>query len=99
EPDIVHNHLGWGFILFEDSIECPIYHTIHGPITAAYERYTYEQHPHANYISISNNQRKPVPDINWVKTIYNGIDVDAFELGPPKSEREYFVFLGRASHE
>lgn len=97
-PDIVHNHLNWRLLVFSDFIECPMYTTIHGPITSLHERYTYSQFPQANYISISNNQRKAMPELNWVKTIYNGIDLKRFKVNENKN-REYFAFLGRTSQE
>lgn len=97
-PDIVHNHLNWRLLVFSDFIDCPMYTTIHGPITSIHERYTYAQFPNANYISISNNQRKAMPNINWVKTIYNGIDMKRFEVNEHK-DRDYFAFLGRTSQE
>lgn len=97
-PDIVHNHLNWRMLVFSDFIDCPMYTTIHGPISSFHERYTYEHYPDANYISISENQRKAMPDINWVKTIYNGIDVKRFNVGE-KNDRDYFAFLGRTSPE
>lgn len=98
QPDIVHNHFAWRFIQFERFIDCPMYTTIHGPITSIHERYTYADHPDHNYISISDNQRKAMPELNWVKTIYNGIDVSKFEVGK-KEDRKYFAFLGRISPE
>jgi glycosyltransferase involved in cell wall biosynthesis len=39
-----------------------------------------------------------MPDLNWVKTIYNGIDVGKFTVGK-KEDRKYFAFLGRVSPE
>lgn len=98
KPDIVHNHFAWRLVAFADFIDCPTYTTIHGPISSIHERYTYRQFANHNYISISDNQRKALPELNWVKTIYNGIQVDSFKPAK-KSERDYFVFLGRASPE
>ncbi|HYD34986.1 MAG TPA: glycosyltransferase family 4 protein [Vitreimonas sp.] len=95
KPDIVHNHYAWRLIQFLDFIDCPVYSTMHGPLTKIQERYVYQQYPEANYISISNNQRKALPELNWVKTIYNGIEVEKFELGT--GQRDYFVFLGRTT--
>jgi glycosyltransferase involved in cell wall biosynthesis len=97
-PDIVHNHLSWRLIQFSEFIECPMYTTVHGPITALHERYTYEQNADAHYVSISNNQRKAMPDLNWVTTIYNGIDTSIFPFDN-NTNREYFAFLGRTSPE
>jgi glycosyltransferase involved in cell wall biosynthesis len=97
-PDVVHNHLSWRLIQFADFIECPMYTTIHGPITSLHERYTYQNHPQANYVSISDSQRLAMPELNWVKTIYNGIDISQFSI-KGDAQREYFCFLGRTSPE
>lgn len=59
------------------------------------EQYTYEHFPNHNYVSISNNQRLAMPDLNWVKTVYNGIDTSQFSINAP--QRDYFAFLGRSS--
>lgn len=98
KPDIVHNHCSWRLVQFSDFIECPMYTTAHGALTSIHERYTFANNPRENYVSISDNQRLALPEINWVDTIYNGIQVDAFK---PKreSKRDYFAFLGRTSPE
>lgn len=98
DPDIVHNHYGWRLIQFADFIDCPMYTTMHGPITSIHEQYTYQNHASSNYISISNAQQKAMPGLNWVKTIYNGINMEHFQIGE-RNERDYFAFLGRISPE
>jgi glycosyltransferase involved in cell wall biosynthesis len=96
-PDIVHNHFGWRTVLFSKHFNCPMITTVHSPLTAYNERQTYADFPEGNYVSISNNQRKAMPDLNWVGTVYNGIDVNRFDLGTGSGD--YFVFLGRTSPE
>ncbi len=97
KPDVIHNHLSWRLVLFSDFIKIPMFHTIHGPVTDKSHQIAYNRFPKANYISISDYQRTPMPHLNWVKTVYNGIDVNKFELG--EENREYFAFLGRVSPE
>jgi glycosyltransferase involved in cell wall biosynthesis len=97
KPDVVHNHLTWRMVMFERFIRAPMFTTIHGPITALYERSAYTRFSKSNYVSISNNQRKAMPDINWIRTVYNGIDVDAFEFNDTPDD--YLAFLGRISPE
>ncbi len=45
------------------------------------------------FISISDNQRRTIPDLNYAATVYNGIDIDAFKYAP-KAEN-YLMFSGR----
>lgn len=44
------------------------------------------------YISISNAQRRP-NDLNYIKTIYNGLDIDKFPFSD--SEGKYLAWLGK----
>jgi glycosyltransferase involved in cell wall biosynthesis len=49
-------------------------------------------------VSISNDQRRPVPRANFVKTIYHGLSLTA--LRPlPRPTGDYVAFLGRISPE
>ena len=45
------------------------------------------------FISISDNQRRDAPDLNYAATIYNGIDTDHFDFGD-KAEN-YLFYSGR----
>jgi glycosyltransferase involved in cell wall biosynthesis len=49
-------------------------------------------------VSISNDQRKPMPPVNWAGTIYHGLprDLLRFNVTP---EGGYLAFLGRISPE
>jgi glycosyltransferase involved in cell wall biosynthesis len=48
-------------------------------------------------ISISNSQRRPVPQAGWVKTIYHGLPAQL--LTPQPVKPSYLAFLGRISPE
>jgi glycosyltransferase involved in cell wall biosynthesis len=48
-------------------------------------------------ISISNSQRRPVPQAGWVKTIYHGVPAQL--LTPQPVKPSYLAFLGRISPE
>jgi glycosyltransferase involved in cell wall biosynthesis len=48
-------------------------------------------------VSISDDQRRPLPPVNWVRTVYHGLPAD---LLPYRSQPEgYLAFLGRISPE
>jgi glycosyltransferase involved in cell wall biosynthesis len=98
EPDVVYNHQGWRLAPFLDFIHCPVFTTIHGALNTGSEQYIYHRYPQTPLISISNNQRRALPDLNWVKTVYNGIQMERF-AGYLDTERTYFAFLGRTSPE
>ncbi|MBX4198297.1 glycosyltransferase family 4 protein [Candidatus Parcubacteria bacterium] len=101
KPDIVHNHFSWRGVLFSPLYNAPVMTTMHGPVNVYQEQQTFKDFPQGNYVSISNNQRKANPDLNWIKTVYNGIDVSRFDLGEGRGDEkgEYFAFLGRVSPE
>jgi glycosyltransferase involved in cell wall biosynthesis len=46
-------------------------------------------------VSISNNQRLPIPDVNWQATVYHGLPRDLFTFR--KDPGDYLAFLGRVS--
>jgi len=98
KPDVIHNHFAWRLIIFENNIAYPMFSTMHGPVTSIKEIQTYTDHKDHPFVSISNNQRKALPNINWAATVYNGLDMKAF---PTKldNDRDYFAFLGRTSPE
>lgn len=45
------------------------------------------------FISISENQRRDIPDLNYAATIYNGIDTEAFAY--EQEPNNYLMFSGR----
>lgn len=97
EVDVIHNHLGWRFLPFAESFGAPTVTTLHGPLDPAYQKFAYGKFPKQNYVSISDSQREPLPGLNYVKTVYNGIDLSLFEFSPKTGD--YLVFLGRMSPE
>jgi glycosyltransferase involved in cell wall biosynthesis len=95
--DIIHNHIGWRFIPFAQQLSVPVVTTLHKPPGIDYEKLMYTTYPQHPYISISNSQRQSLPELNYIATVYNGIDVDHFTF---KNEPgSYLAFLGRMSPE
>ncbi len=98
EFDIVNDHSGPLAAAVGAAVATPVVHTVHGPLTgrdgelyASLARVA----PQVGLISLSLNQRKPQPDLPWVATCHNALDLDAY---PVHSERgEYLLFLGRMS--
>lgn len=76
--------------------ELPSVTTMHNPIILDELKY-YFKRPNLNLISISNNQRKACPSLNYIGTVYNGEDPAMF---PQVAEPEdYVCFLGRFDRE
>ncbi|MBI5614617.1 glycosyltransferase family 4 protein [Candidatus Gottesmanbacteria bacterium] len=97
EYDIVHSNIGWRMALFGKSVKAPLITTLHGPIGDPYTSAAYSAVPNLPFVSISNNQRKGLPSLNFVDTVYNGIDVSKFPF--VEKPEEYLLFLGRFSPE
>lgn len=97
QNDIIHNHFGWRFLPFCHLFKIPVITTLHGPLDVGYQQVIFNQYPDLPYVSISNSQRKPMKQMNFVATIYNGIDVNKFDYNDRPDN--YVVFLGRMSPE
>lgn len=94
--DIVHNHIGWRVLPFTGMIPHPVVTTLHGPLDIGYQQMVYKPYSHTPFVSISNNQRKPLK-LNYAATVYNGIHVEKFAYLEKKDD--YLAFLGRMSPE
>lgn len=92
EFDIIHNHLGFHPLIFSKLINIPIVTTLHSSTTPDFPDIV--GRVKSNYfVSISNAQRKIIPDLNYVDTIYHGIDTKSynFNLNPRDG---YLLFIG-----
>jgi hypothetical protein len=49
--------------------------------------------PDVGLISISMNQRKPKPDLNWIANCPNALDFSVYPCKPHRGD--YLLFLGR----
>ena len=88
--DILHDHLGPFSLALYGGFNIPILHTLHVP-TNKDRAWTYRK-LNSKLISISNNQRKDAPGLNYVATIYNGTDTNLFRFNP--NPKDYLLFLG-----
>jgi glycosyltransferase involved in cell wall biosynthesis len=86
--DIIHSH---GIDLTELK-DFPNLTTLHGPIDFTNMDY-FESRKDLYYISISQNQQNPMPDLNYVGTVYNGLDPEPFKF--VAEPEDYLCFLGR----
>lgn len=97
--DIVHNHIGWRFTIFSHLLPIPVVTTLHLPPGEPYHRFIYNEFPKSEqYVSISNNQRKSFPELPYLATVYNGIDLEQYPFAH-KKEGDYLLFLARFSPE
>lgn len=97
--DILHIHpIDRALPLALSHPKIPVAYTLHDPIYKwRSEIFKMFQSQNQHYVSISNNQRLPAPDLNYLATVYNGINVDLFPYS--EAHEDYFVFVGRLIKE
>ena len=96
EFDMIHSHVGQAALPFVELITTPTVHTIHGYFPQLSQK-MFKQHPQQNYISISKAQQKDIPELNYIGTVYNAIDIDQYTFHPEPQQPPYLAFLGRIS--
>jgi len=97
EFDIIHFHIDYiHFPLFR---RCSIPHltTLHGRLDVKDIIPLYREFKEMPVVSISNAQRKPLPWVNWVGTVYHGLPKNLYKFYPERGK--YLAFLGRISPE
>jgi glycosyltransferase involved in cell wall biosynthesis len=78
--------------LFAPYRRVPTVVTVHGPLEG-WMRRLYGAMRDVRFIAISDSQRGTAPELDWLATVHNGIDVDASPFRERKGDA--FVFLGR----
>ena len=97
EFDVLHFHIDYFPLSLFTRQNVPFLTTIHGRLDVKEFVETFGTFKDAPFVSISNNQRKPIPNLNWVRTVLHGMP--AHILTPQPVKQEYAAFLGRVSPE
>jgi glycosyltransferase involved in cell wall biosynthesis len=97
EFDIIHSHGDWCYLPLLTRLGVPFVTTLHGRLDIFRLPRLVDMFPHAHFVSISNNQRSPLPNANWAATIYHGFP--PAWLRPSFGPGQYLAFLGRLSPE
>lgn len=98
EFDIIHSHVGCAALPYVKLVKTPTVHTLHGIFTPDNEK-LFTHAKNQPYISISDSQRNTTLGLNYVATVYNGINVDSHKFYPQPQDPPYLAFLGRISPE
>ncbi len=88
--DLIHSHYDFMALCFTRLVQTPVLTTIHG-FSSPKIMPVYEKYREANYVSISDADR--APGLQYMATVYNGIDVALYPLGARGGDA--LVFLGR----
>jgi len=97
EFDVLHFHTDYFPLSLFSRQDTPFLTTLHGRLDIPEFKDIYETFPDAPFVSISDAQRRPIPGINWVRTVLHGMPADL--LTPQPVRQEYAAFLGRISPE
>jgi glycosyltransferase involved in cell wall biosynthesis len=95
--DVLHFHIGSTFFPYTRLIQTPCVLTLHGRLNTTEAAKVHNAYPEIPLVSISDNQRQPLPKLNYIRTVYNGIDLKTSPIGRGKGN--YLAFLGRMSPE
>ena len=97
EFDVLHFHLDYyPFSLFSRQ-PTPFVTTLHGRLDLPEHQPTFTTFSKIPVISISDAQRRPVPQANFIKTIYHGLPENL--LTPLDTKQSYLAVLGRIAPE
>lgn len=95
--DIIHSHLEYMTFPFARQVRVPTVLTMHGRLDMGDYSRILRRYREMAFVSISDAQRRPVPDINWVRTVYHGYPASCFDYGDRPGD--YFLYLGRFAEE
>lgn len=97
EFDMIHFHVDMlQFPLFEDLFpKCVT--TMHGRLDLPDFHPIHRAFPGMPLISISDQQRRPMPPVNWVSTIHHGLPQELYSF--ERHADGYLAFLGRIAPE
>ena len=98
EFDVIHFHI--------DLLHMPIFRdlaartvtTLHGRLDIKDLGPCYVRFPEYPLVSISYEQRRPLPQLSWIRTIHHGVPADLLPLTPAPGGN-YLAFLGRIAPE
>ncbi|WP_260477524.1 glycosyltransferase [Nonomuraea sp. WAC 01424] len=92
DADVVHDHSSAGIVL---DPRFPTVATVHGPATGEPARCHRPLGDAVGLVSTSTFQRMRAPELNWLGTVHNGVDLKSFPFRERK--QDYVLFLGRLS--
>ncbi len=97
EFDVLHFHMDyWSFPLFTRQ-RTPFVTTMHGRLDLPELQPIFAAFPEVPVVSISNAQRRPLPQAHFVKTVLHGLPENL--LTPQNVKPSYLAFLGRICPE
>ncbi len=97
EFDLIHSHVGEAAFAYANLVKTLTLHTVH--IIHPHVEPLWLDAREQNFISISDSQRRKDLQLNYVATVYNGIDTIKYPFRIQPDNPPYLAFLGRMSPE
>jgi glycosyltransferase involved in cell wall biosynthesis len=95
--DIIHFHTDYFHFPLTRRISTPVLTTLHGRLDIPDLQPLFNIFREQAVVSISNSQRVPLPQANWIGTVYHGLPENLHNIGG--GEGNYLAFMGRISPE
>jgi len=95
--DVLHFHIDWLQLPLFSRLDTRFLTTFHGRLDLPGLKAITEQFPDAGFVSISNNQREPLRDLRWLRTVYHGLPANYLRASAEPGR--YLAFLGRLTAE
>jgi glycosyltransferase involved in cell wall biosynthesis len=95
--DVIHVHVDWLHLPLLSRLAVSFVTTMHGRLDLPGLAQVVDRFPASPFVSISDNQRRPLAGANWLGTVYHGLPVNS--LRPSYKPGSYLAFLGRLTSE
>jgi glycosyltransferase involved in cell wall biosynthesis len=95
--DLVHSHLHVHALVFSKMIEIPLLTTLHGAAWNGAHHPLLLKYRSQAFVSLSESERRFLPELRYVATVPNGIGVDRFP--PGAGSGGYLAYVGRMAPE
>ena len=99
EFDVLHFHVDLIHFPFFEEIAAQTVTTLHGRLDLKDLPEAYARWRDYPLVSISDHQRAPLPEANWLATIPHGLAESIYTFNPAPRQPAYLAFLGRISPE
>jgi glycosyltransferase involved in cell wall biosynthesis len=97
EFDLIHCHTDYLGLPLARFSPTPTILTLHGRLDITDLAPMYAAHREVPLISISDAQRRPLPDAAWLATVHHGVPAAQYPF--QEATGDYLLFLGRVSPE
>ena len=93
--DIIHSYHDIFSHFFDGITAVPAVYTLHDPLPpeGSYEYWFLDKFKNHNYISISNAFRRGSLKLNFIDTVYHGLNLNGYSFS--EKDSEYFLFMAR----